>query len=175
MSKLSRHRVLVSGILSPIAAFLLFALVYTILTSRSADPEKTGSSSCGLDSRDGRTVFGHTHSRPERPPAECALAVRESRSRSRTSLARSRLEARKRRHHPGEQSRNMAMRDVPASAFDTLDLEGKSQRLEDYTGKVVPAEYLGDLVPTLSGGNAKARSTTPPAEGSGIHDIGAVG
>jgi peroxiredoxin len=36
-----------------------------------------------------------------------------------------------------KQSRNMAMHDVPAPTFDTLDIQGKPQRLADYKGKVV--------------------------------------
>ena len=40
MSKLSKYRVLVSGILSPLAALFLYALVYGTLTRGSADREK---------------------------------------------------------------------------------------------------------------------------------------
>lgn len=40
MNKLSKYRVLISGILSPLAALFLYALVYTILTRSSADLEK---------------------------------------------------------------------------------------------------------------------------------------
>lgn len=36
-----------------------------------------------------------------------------------------------------KQSRNMAMTNVPAPAFETPDIEGKTQRLSDYRGKVV--------------------------------------
>jgi peroxiredoxin len=36
-----------------------------------------------------------------------------------------------------KQSRNMAMHDVPAPMFDTLDIQGKPQRLTDYKGEVV--------------------------------------
>ncbi len=36
-----------------------------------------------------------------------------------------------------KQSRNMAMHDVPAPMFDTLDIEGRPQRLADYKGNVV--------------------------------------
>lgn len=40
MTKLSKHRVLVCGILSPLAALFLYALVYGTLTRHSADLEK---------------------------------------------------------------------------------------------------------------------------------------
>jgi len=40
MSKLSKYRVLVSGILSPVAALFLYALVYGTLTRFSTDLEK---------------------------------------------------------------------------------------------------------------------------------------
>jgi len=36
-----------------------------------------------------------------------------------------------------KQSRNLAMHDVPAPIFDTLDIRGKPHRLSDYKGKVV--------------------------------------
>jgi peroxiredoxin len=35
------------------------------------------------------------------------------------------------------QSQNLAMRDVPAPTFDTIDIAGKSHRLQDHLGKVV--------------------------------------
>ena len=36
-----------------------------------------------------------------------------------------------------KQQRNMAMRGVPAPAFDTLDIDGQPQRLADHKGEVV--------------------------------------
>ena len=39
MKKLSKFRVLISGILSPLVAFVLYVLVYSILTRTSADLE----------------------------------------------------------------------------------------------------------------------------------------
>ena len=43
--------------------------------------------------------------------------------------------------HPAMQmskeSRNLAKRNVPAPSFDTIDLEGKQQRLSDHVGEVV--------------------------------------
>ncbi|MGA9496133.1 MAG: hypothetical protein WA718_12990 [Terriglobales bacterium] len=40
MTNLSNYRVLISGIVSPLAAFCLYALVYATLTAASADREK---------------------------------------------------------------------------------------------------------------------------------------
>jgi hypothetical protein len=40
MTKLSKHRVLICGILSPLAALFLYALVYGTLTRYSADLER---------------------------------------------------------------------------------------------------------------------------------------
>ena len=40
MTQLSNCRVLISGIVSPLAAFCLYALVYATLTAASADREK---------------------------------------------------------------------------------------------------------------------------------------
>ena len=46
MSKFSKYRVLIPGILSPLAAVFLYVLVYSILSSRSAGLEKDGSFAC---------------------------------------------------------------------------------------------------------------------------------
>jgi hypothetical protein len=40
VTKLSKHRVLISGIVSPLAALFLYVLVYATLTRFSADLEK---------------------------------------------------------------------------------------------------------------------------------------
>lgn len=40
MARISNYRVLISGIVSPLAALLLYALVYATLTAASADREK---------------------------------------------------------------------------------------------------------------------------------------
>jgi hypothetical protein len=40
MSKLSKYRVLISGILSPVAAIFLYAVVSGVLLRASGDPEK---------------------------------------------------------------------------------------------------------------------------------------
>ena len=43
MKKLSNYRVLIAGILSPLAALFLYALVYSILKRAGADLERIGS------------------------------------------------------------------------------------------------------------------------------------
>ena len=93
MTKLSNYRVLISGIVSPLAALLLYALVYAMLTAVSADREKDWLfSSLFLDSGDDWAVFRHLGSRNKRPPPARALAIRESRCGHRDSLAWSCLE-----------------------------------------------------------------------------------
>jgi hypothetical protein len=130
--------VLICGILSPLAALFLYALVYATLTSRSADLEKDWLFRLSAATLAMTAPFLVT----------LALAIRE-RGRHQLSL-------------PGKvglalavlslglawkpvsdgftrskQARNLALRDVTAPPFDTLDLLGNAQRLGDQKGKVV--------------------------------------
>ena len=138
MNRTSKYRVLISGILSPIAAVVLYVLVYSTLTRFSTDLEKDWLFRLSLSTLAMTLPFIIT----------LTLAVKD---RSRAAL-----------HWSGKiglaiailslglawkpvsdgiarskQSRNLAMRDVPAPPFDTFDLSGKAERLEDYRGQVV--------------------------------------
>lgn len=138
MSRLSKYRVLIAGILSPLAALFLYVLVYGTLSRYSADLEKDWLFRLSVSTLAMTVPFFVT----------LALAIKD-RGRHALSLAgkaglviaflslglawkpvsdgilRSR------------QSRNLALRDVAAPPFDTPDLQGNIQRLADQKGKVV--------------------------------------
>lgn len=138
MTRLSKYRVLICGILSPLAAIFLYVLVYGTLTRYSADLEKDWLFRLSLSTLAITVPFFVT----------LALAIKDQ-GRHALSLAgkvglviaflslglawkpvsdgilRSR------------QSKNLALRDVAAPPFDTPDLQGKIQRLADQKGKVV--------------------------------------
>jgi peroxiredoxin len=138
MTKLSNYRVLVSGILSPLAALILCALVYTALTATSGNREKDWFFrlslstlamtvplliTVGLAMRDRRR---QALSLPAKLGIVLAvLSLGFAWKPVSDGITRSR------------QSRNMALRDVAAPPFETLDLFGKPQRLADQKGKVV--------------------------------------
>jgi thiol-disulfide isomerase/thioredoxin len=138
MTKLSNYRVLVAGILSPLAALFLYALVYSILTRASGDLEKDWFFRLSLSTLAMILPFLVT----------LALAIKDRRRHALSlsgkigfviailslGLAWNPVSDGITRW---KQSRNMAMRDVAAPPFDTLDLSGKSQRLADQKGKVV--------------------------------------
>jgi thiol-disulfide isomerase/thioredoxin len=138
MTKLSNYRVLVSGILSPLAALMLYALVYTALTSASADREKDW-------------VFRLSISTLAMAVPLLVTLVLASRDRPRQALSRSAkvgialaMLSQGLAWKPvsdgitrAEQSRNLALRDVAAPPWETPDLFGKIERLEDQKGKVV--------------------------------------
>lgn len=136
--RLSKHRVLLFGILSPVLALILYVLVYVTLTRHSADLEKDWLFRLSL-STIAMTIPSF---------ATIALAVRDRRRKAfplsakiglllailslgltapqiRDGLLRA------------KQTRNMAMHDVPAPLFDTVDINGNTERLSDQAGKVV--------------------------------------
>jgi thiol-disulfide isomerase/thioredoxin len=138
MIKLSDYRVLISGILSPLAALFLYNLVYTTLTRASADRDKDWLFRLSMSTlamivpvlvtlvlavkdrrRHALSLSGKVGL------ALAALSLGLAWSPVTDGITRS------------KQSRNLAMRDVAAPPFDTLDLLGKSQRLGDHKGEVV--------------------------------------
>jgi len=138
MTKLSQHRVLLAGIVSPLAAFVLYVLVYSILTQLSADREKDWLFRLALSTIAMTLPF----------LVATALLIKDVRRHVLTlsgkigfAIAILSLCLVVKPVSDGvnrwKQSRNMAMHDVTAPPFDTLDLDGKAQRLEDQKGKVV--------------------------------------
>jgi thiol-disulfide isomerase/thioredoxin len=136
--KLSKHGVLLCGIFSPVLALILYALVYGTLTRYSADLEKDWLFRLSLSTIVMTIPF----------LATIALAMKARRmgafslsakiglllailslglvaSPIRDGLLRA------------KQTRNMAMHDVAAPLFDTVDINGNAERLSDQAGKVV--------------------------------------
>ncbi len=138
MGKLSRHRVLIAGILSPFAALFLYAFVYNALTSRSADLEKDwlfrlsastvamivpGLVTLALAIRDGRRHALFLSGKIGLAIALFSLGLAWKPVND--GILRS------------KQVRNLAMRGVAAPPFNTPDILGKTQSLPDHKGEVV--------------------------------------
>ena len=138
MSRLLRYRVLVAGIVSPLAALFLYALVYSTLTYLSSDLEKDWLFRLSVSTLVMAVPFLFT----------LALAIRDRRQHAISlsgkiglALAILSLGLASKPVSDGlirsRQSRNLAMRDVAAPPFATLDLYGHTQRLAEQKGKVV--------------------------------------
>ncbi len=138
MAKLSSYRVLIAGTLSPPAAAFFGRLVYSTLTRASADRDKDFVFRLSLTALAMAVPF----------IATLALALGDRRRNALTTSGRIGLAlallslaltwlpiqgaiARAR------QARNLALQNVTAPPFDTVDLSGKRHRLEDHAGKVV--------------------------------------
>jgi thiol-disulfide isomerase/thioredoxin len=136
--KLSKHRVLLCGILSPVLALILYALVYATLTRYSADLEKDwlfrlslstiamtipsfATIALAMNARRAGTFSWSSKIGLLLAILSLGLAV----SPIRDGLLRS------------KQTRSMAMHDVAAPLFDTVDINGNAERLSDQAGKVV--------------------------------------
>jgi peroxiredoxin len=137
-SKLSNYRVLIAGICSPLAAVILYVLVYGTLTRFSTNREKDWLFRLSLSTLAMTVPFLFT----------LVLAIRERDRHALTVpakvglvLAIATLALALKPVSDGitrsKQSRNLALQGVPAPAFDTPDLLGKVQRLQDQKGKVV--------------------------------------
>ena len=138
MAKVSSYRVLIAGILSPLAAALFGMVVYATLTRASADRDKDFVFRLSLTTLAMAVPF----------IATLALAIGDRRRNALTTSGRIGLTlallslaltwlpiqgaiARAR------QARNLALQNVTAPPFDTVDVFGKRHRLEDHAGKVV--------------------------------------
>jgi len=135
---MSRHRVLLWGIFSPVLALILYALVYGILTRYSANREKDWLFRLSLSTVAMTIPFFAT----------IAVAMRERRTRPFSMSAKIGLllailslgftaSPIKDGFLRAKQTRNMAMHDVAAPLFDTIDINGNPERLSDQVGKVV--------------------------------------
>jgi peroxiredoxin len=138
VSRLSKYRVLIAGILSPLVALFLYVLVYGTLTRYSADLEKDWLLRLSLSTLAMTVPFVIT----------VALAIKDGRAQAFSLSGKIGLTIAILSLGPAwkpvsdgilrsRQSRNLAMRDVAAPPFDTPDLLGKTQRLADQRGKVV--------------------------------------
>ena len=136
--KLSKHRVLLCGIVSPVLALILYALVYGTLTRYSADLAKDWLFRLSLSTIAMTIPF----------LATIALAMKARRTGAfplsakigllvailSLGLAASPIRDGLLR---AKQTRNLAMHDVAAPLFDTVDINGNAERLSDQAGKVV--------------------------------------
>ena len=136
--KLSKYRVLLCGILSPVLALLLYVLVYGTLTRSSNDLEKDWLFRLSASTLAMTIPFLLT----------VALAIGDRRSgvlslsaKTGVVLATLSLGLAWKPVSDGilrsKQTRNMAMHDVSAPLFDTQDILGNTERLADQKGKVV--------------------------------------
>jgi cytochrome c biogenesis protein CcmG/thiol:disulfide interchange protein DsbE len=138
VANLSKYRVLLAGILSPLLALVLNVIFIQILLALSANPENNWRF----------RLFVSSLALPVPFLATVMLAMRERRrgalslsakiglgiaALSLVLIAKPVMDGVAR----SKQSHNMAMHDVPAPMFGTLDIQGKPQRLADYKGKVV--------------------------------------
>jgi len=138
MSNLSKHRVLFSGILSPLVAVLLYVFVYATLTRFSADREKDWIFRLSLASLMMIVPFLVTLFLAIKAHREHALSLTGKVGFAIAILSLALV------WNPVsdgitryKQARNMAMRDVAAPLFDAPDILGKTQRLTEHNGEVV--------------------------------------
>jgi cytochrome c biogenesis protein CcmG, thiol:disulfide interchange protein DsbE len=136
--KLSKYRVLLVGVFSPVLALVLNIILIQILLALSPDPESNWRfrllvSSLALPvpflitlvfAWKDRRIGGLSVS------AKIGLAIATL---SLLLIAKPVLDGFAR----SKQSRNMAMHDVPAPKFDTPDIQGNRHQLSDYKGRVV--------------------------------------
>lgn len=138
MTKFSNYRVLISGITSPLAAFLLYVLVYTTLTAISADHEKDWLFRLCLSTSAMTLPFFVTLALAVKDRRQHALSLS---AKAGVAIAILSLGLAWKPVNDGvlrsKQSRNQTLRDVAAPAFDTLDTFGKRQRLADHKSEVV--------------------------------------
>ena len=138
VGNLSKHRVLVAGIFSPLLALVLNIILIQTLLALSSNPENNWRF----------RLFISSLALPVPFLATLALALKDRRhgvlslsakiglgiaALSLLLIAKPTMDGLAR----SKQSRNMAMHDVPAPLFNSLDIQGKPQRLADYKGKVV--------------------------------------
>jgi thiol-disulfide isomerase/thioredoxin len=138
MNWLSKHRVLIAGILSPFATVLCYELVYETLTARSTNLEHDWLFRLSVSTPAMLIPFLFTlwlvlKDRRQHPLSRSAqvgiglailsllLAVKPISD----GITRA------------KQSRNQALHDVAAPLFTTVDILGNSQRLADHKGEVV--------------------------------------
>lgn len=136
--KRSKHRILLCGILSPVLALILYALVYGTLTRFSTNLQKDWLFRLLLSSIAMTIPFFVTlvlamkarRAGEFSPSAKIGLLLAILSLGLLASPIRDGLLRAK-------QTRNMAMHDVAAPLFDTVDINGNAERLSDQAGKVV--------------------------------------
>jgi thiol-disulfide isomerase/thioredoxin len=138
MATLSSYRVLIAGILSPLAAAFFGTVVYATLTKASADRDKDFVFRLSLTTLAMAVPF----------IATLALALGDRRRNALTTSGRIGLALAllslaltwlpiQGAIGRARQARNLALQDVTAPPFDTVDVVGKRHRLQEHAGKVV--------------------------------------
>lgn len=148
MAKLSTYRVLIAGLVSPLAAAAFGLFTYTSLTRASTQLDKTFIFRLSTTTLAMAVPFALTlvlaladrrrHALTTSGKVGLTLAVL---SLALTWLPLQGLIGRM------KQARNLAQQNVPAPRFDTLDVFGKSRRLGDHAGKVVLINAWGTWCP----------------------------
>jgi cytochrome c biogenesis protein CcmG, thiol:disulfide interchange protein DsbE len=138
VANLSKYRVLLAGILSPLLALVLNVIVLQTLLAWSPHPESNWRFRLLVSSLALPVPFLMTVMLALKDQRQGALSLSAKiglgiAALSLLLIAKPAMDGLAR----SKQSRNMAMHDVPAPVFDTLDIQGKPQRLADYKGDVV--------------------------------------
>lgn len=130
--KLSKHRVLLSGILSPVVAVMLYVLVYVTLTRHSSDLGKDWLFRLSISTIAMTIPFFVTIALAlkARRTAAFSLSAKIGVLLAILSLALAASPVRDGLLR-AKQTRNMAMHDVAAPLFDTVDINGVAERLGD--------------------------------------------
>jgi thiol-disulfide isomerase/thioredoxin len=136
--KLSKHRVFLCGILSPVLALILYVLVYGTLTRYSADVEKDWLFRLSVSAIAMTIPFFVTVAiaMKARPVGAFSLSAKIGLLLATLSLGLTASPIRD-GFLRAKQTRNMALHDVAAPLFDTVDINGSTERLSDQAGKVV--------------------------------------
>jgi cytochrome c biogenesis protein CcmG/thiol:disulfide interchange protein DsbE len=138
VGKVSKHWVLIAGIFSPLLALVLNIIFVQTLLALSSNPENNWRFRLFISSLALPVPFLATLvlALKDRRRADLSFSAKVGLGIAALSLlliAKPAMDGLAR----SKQSRNMAMHDVPAPMFNTLDIQGKPQRLADYKGKVV--------------------------------------
>ena len=136
MANLSKYPVLLVGVLSPLLALVLNIICIQTLLALSPNPESNWRFRLLVSSLALPVPFLMTLMLALKDRRQGALSAKIGLGIAALSLlliAKPAMDGLAR----SKQSRNMAMHDIPAPMFDTLDIQGKPQRLADYKGKVV--------------------------------------
>jgi cytochrome c biogenesis protein CcmG/thiol:disulfide interchange protein DsbE len=138
VASLSEFRVLLAGALSPFLALLLNVVLGQTLLALSRDPESNWQfrllvSSLVLPVPFFWTLILALKDRRRAAPSLSAKIGLGIAALSLLLIAKPVMDGIAR----SKQSRNMAMHDVPAPMFDTVDLQGQRRRLSDFKGEVV--------------------------------------
>jgi cytochrome c biogenesis protein CcmG/thiol:disulfide interchange protein DsbE len=136
--KLSKYRVLLVGVFSPVLALALNVILIQILLALSPDPESNWRFRLLVSSLALPVPFLITlmFAWKDRRIGSLSVSTKIGLAIATLSLlliAKPVLDGFAR----SKQSRNMAMHDAPAPKFDTSDIQGNRHQLSDYKGRVV--------------------------------------